>query len=178
MGCSHRLLAANTTVSSSPASKAMNQCRGDSGTNRKALASHGTVVMAASAASVPPATHRLTGVRPAHRLRQRVWLLRLGVRVLHGRPYHPQTQGKEERFHRTLDDELLSRHTWRDLAHCAEQFARYRHTYNCERPHYSLGGDTPARHYRPSPRAMPAVLPALEYDSRCLVRRVRSKGVL
>ena len=31
-----------------------------------------------------------------------VWLLRLGVRVIHGRPYHPQTQGKDERFHRTL----------------------------------------------------------------------------
>lgn len=31
-----------------------------------------------------------------------VWLLRLGVRVTHGRPYHPQTQGKDERFHRTL----------------------------------------------------------------------------
>ena len=77
------MLAANTTVSSSPASKAMHQCRGDSGTNRKALASHGTVVMAASAASVPPATHRLTGVRPAHRLRQPVLLLRLGRMLSH-----------------------------------------------------------------------------------------------
>ena len=32
-----------------------------------------------------------------------VWLMRLGVRLLHGRPYHPQTQGKDERFHRTLE---------------------------------------------------------------------------
>lgn len=36
-----------------------------------------------------------------------VWLLRLGVRVLHGRPHYPQTQGKEERFHRTPNAELL-----------------------------------------------------------------------
>jgi transposase InsO family protein len=56
-----------------------------------------------------------------------VWLLRLGVRVLHGRPYHPQTQGKEEGFHRTLEHELLSRHTWRDLAHCAARLAAGRH---------------------------------------------------
>jgi transposase InsO family protein len=55
-----------------------------------------------------------------------VWLLRLGVQVLHGRPYHPQTQGKEERFHRTLKQELLTRHTWRDLTHCAREFPRYR----------------------------------------------------
>ena len=36
-----------------------------------------------------------------------VWLLRLGVGVSHGRPYHPQTQGKAERFHGTLEVELL-----------------------------------------------------------------------
>jgi transposase InsO family protein len=106
-----------------------------------------------------------------------VWLLRLGVRVLHGRPYHPQTQGKEERFHRTLKKELLVRHTWRDLAHCATEFPRYRQRYNHERPHDSLGGDTPASRYRPSVRSLPATLPIPEYASM-EVRVVRSKGVI
>ncbi len=106
-----------------------------------------------------------------------MWLLRLGVRVLHGRPYHPQTQGKEERFHRTLNAELLSRHTWRDLPHCAAEFPRYRQRYNQERPHCSLHGATPASRYRPSVRAMPAQLPSLEYPDM-EVRVVRSKGVI
>ena len=105
-----------------------------------------------------------------------VWLLRLGVRVLHGRPYHPQTQGKDERFHRTLQRELLSRHTWRDLSHCEALFPPYRHRYNCERPHHSLNGDTPVRHYRPSPRSLPAELPALEYAGAMTVKTVRSFG--
>ena len=106
-----------------------------------------------------------------------VWLLRLGVRVLHGRPYHPQTQGKEERFHRTLKRELLSRHTWRDLAHCAELFPRYRQRYNHERPHDSLDGDTPVARYRPSVRALPSHLPLPEYAGMH-VRIVRAKGVI
>ena len=106
-----------------------------------------------------------------------VWLLRLGVRVRHGRPYHPQTQGKEERFHRTLKAELLSRHTWRDLAHCAAEFPRYRQRYNHERPHDSLQGDTPATRYRASVRPMPAHLPVLDYPGMD-VRFVRSKGVI
>lgn len=107
-----------------------------------------------------------------------VWLLRLGVRVIHGRPYHPQTQGKQERFHRTLQRELLSRHTWRDLEHCAELFRGYRERYNCERPHDELGGDTPVRHYRPSPRPMPSSLPPIEYPSGTAVRRLRSYGFI
>lgn len=106
-----------------------------------------------------------------------VWLLRLGVRVLHGRPYHPQTQGKEERFHRTLKAELLSRHTWRDLAHCAAEFTRYRQRYNHERPHDALHGATPASCYRPSVRRLPARLPALEYEGMD-VRVVRAKGAI
>ncbi|HEY4301430.1 MAG TPA: IS481 family transposase [Candidatus Didemnitutus sp.] len=105
-----------------------------------------------------------------------VWLLRLGVRVLHGRPRHPQTQGKDERFHRTLEHELLKRHTWQDLAHCAREFPAYRQRYNCERPHDSLGGDTPVRHYRPSPRSLPPALPGLEYAAGLHVRTVRSFG--
>lgn len=107
-----------------------------------------------------------------------VWLLQLGVRVLHGRPYHPQTQGKDERFHRTLHHELLSRHTWRDLVHCAAHFPRYRHIYNCERPHDSLGGATPLSRYRPSPRDLPSTLPPIEYSSDATVRTVRANGAL
>ena len=107
-----------------------------------------------------------------------VWLLQLGVRVVHGRPYHPQTQGKDERFHRTLGRELVSRHTWRDLPHCAQEFPCYRQRYNCERPHDSLGGDTPVRHYQPSPRSLPSVLPSLEYAAGTTVRTVRSFGAL
>lgn len=106
-----------------------------------------------------------------------VWLLRLGVRILHGRPYHPQTQGKEERFHRTLNAELLSRHTWRDLAHCAAEFPRYRQRYNHERPHDALNGATPATRYRASVRPMPPQLPPLEYP-QMEVRVVRAKGVI
>jgi transposase InsO family protein len=107
-----------------------------------------------------------------------VWLLRLGVRVLHGRPYHPQTQGKEERFHRTLKRELLSRHTWRDLAHCAEHFIQYRETYNGLRPHDSLGGDTPQTRYQPSPRSFPQVLDEPEYAAGVKAQRVRANGAV
>jgi transposase InsO family protein len=107
-----------------------------------------------------------------------VWLLRLGVRVLHGRPYHPQTQGKEERFHKTLQQELISRHTWRDLAHCAVEFSRFRQRYNHERPHDSLDENTPASRYQPSVRVLPAHLPALEYSADMEVRVVRAKGVI
>ena len=106
-----------------------------------------------------------------------IWLLRLGVHVLHGRPYHPQTQGKDERFHRTLNQELLTRHTWRDLEHCAREFRPYRQCYNLERPHDALGGATPATRYRPSVRPLPQQLPELEYPNMT-IRVVRAKGVI
>ena len=107
-----------------------------------------------------------------------VWLLRLGVRVLHGRPYHPQTQGKQERFNRTLEEELLRQHSWRDLEHCQVQFARFRHIYNCERPHAALQGATPLSRYRPSVRSLPAHLPPIEYPAGTHVVRLRGSGLL
>ncbi len=105
-----------------------------------------------------------------------VWLLRLGVRVIHGRPFHPQTQGKDERFHRTLKADLLARHDWPDLGKAQERFDAYRRLYNHDRPHEALGLAVPASRYRPSARALPEHLPVAEYDLGELIRPVKSKG--
>jgi transposase InsO family protein len=107
-----------------------------------------------------------------------VWLVRLGVRILHGRPYHPQTQGKEERLHRTLKAEVLSRTDLRDLAHSQEVFDQWRPIYNHERPHGALELATPASRYAPSARALPRTLPPIEYGPGDLVRTVKGKGEL
>ena len=72
-----------------------------------------------------------------------VWLMRLGVRVAHGRPHHPQTQGKEERFHRTFKAEVTNGRSFRDLSHCQRAFDDWRGRYNHERPHEALGLTTP-----------------------------------
>jgi transposase InsO family protein len=115
------------------------------------------------------------GAGPEHSVLS-VWLLRLGVRVIHGRPFHPQTQGKDERFHRTLKADLLARHDWPDLIKSQERFDAYRRLYNHDRPHEALDLAVPASRYQPSPRPMPAHLPVAEYDQDELVRPVKSKG--
>src|SRR5262249_26935963 len=107
-----------------------------------------------------------------------VWLLRLGIGITHGRPYHPQTQGKDERFHRTFNAELLSRNYFRDLAECQQQFDPWRNIYNQERPHEALQMQVPASRYRVSEREYPEVLPALEYAPDCQVRKVQHGGRL
>ena len=105
-------------------------------------------------------------------------LVRLGIRISHSRPYHPQTQGKDERFHRTLNDELLRWTTFRNLAETQRQFDQWRDRYNLERPHESLEMDPPVRHYQPSTRRLPATLPPIEYESGVAVRRVDTYGYI
>jgi len=105
-----------------------------------------------------------------------VWLMRLGVQVIHARPMHPQTQGKEERFHRSLKAEVLSGKSFRDLEACQRAFDRWRHVYNHERPHEALALDTPDKHYRASSRSFPETLPTIEYRPGDIVRKVDVDG--
>lgn len=86
----------------------------------------------------------------------KVWLLKLGVVMIHGRPYHPQTQGKDERFHRTLKTELLCRADFKHVAHAQSLMDPWREVYNLERPHEAIGMVPPAARYRPSVRPMPS----------------------
>ncbi len=101
-----------------------------------------------------------------------VWLLKLGIAVLHSRPYHPQSRGKNERFHRTLKDEVFALKRFRDLAEVQCAFDTWRTTYNLERPHQALDQEVPASRYRPSPRSMPDRLPNVDYDEHEIVRAV------
>ena len=103
-----------------------------------------------------------------------VYLLKLGIRVLHSRPYHPQSRGKIERFHRTLKAEVFAHRRFRDLAEVQRAIDTWRAVYNFERPHEALGQNVPASRYRPSPRAMPEHLPQIAYDDGEIVRTVGS----
>ena len=105
-----------------------------------------------------------------------VWLLDLGVGVVHGRAYHPQTQGKEERFHRTLMAEVVNGRLFCDIAEAQRAFDAWRPIYNGKRPHQGIGMNVPSSRYRPSPRSMPKSVPAPEYESQACVRKVRSRG--
>lgn len=105
-----------------------------------------------------------------------VWLARLGIRVSHSRPRHPQTLGKDERFHRTLDVELLQGRRFRDLKDAQKAFDRFRVVYNHERPHEALDYDPPAKRYTPSVRSFPKTLPPIAYSDRDVVRKVDVSG--
>lgn len=106
------------------------------------------------------------------------WLVRLGIRVSHIRPHHPQTQGKDERFHRTLKAEVLRDRSHLDLSACQRDFDPWREVYNRERPHESLGMKVPASRYRMSERRYPEELPSIEYGTELDVRRVQSSGLM
>lgn len=107
-----------------------------------------------------------------------VWMMQLGILPIHGRPLHPQTQGKEERFHRTLKEDVLKRRAFADLLQTQTVFDAYRAEFNQERPHAALGYDVPDRHYTPSPRPLPGSWGEPEYDAGLTLRRVNSKGYL
>lgn len=104
------------------------------------------------------------------------WLIRLGVQLSHSRPLHPQTNGKDERFHRSMKAEVLQSQHFRDLDDAQRELSKWRHVYNFERPHEGIGMNVPASRYSASPRSMPSVLPPIEYGPNDIVRRVFDGG--
>ena len=107
-----------------------------------------------------------------------VWLMRLGIRLHHGRPYHPQTQGKDERFHRTLDVEVLQMRPCADLAAYQAAFDVWRPIYNEQRPHEGLGMAVPVSRYKPSQTPFAEHLAEPQYDATDVVRRVDKDGAV
>jgi len=107
-----------------------------------------------------------------------VWLMDLGVLTKHGRFYHPETQGKEERFNGTLLRELIRYRTYETFEHIQKDFDEYRNFYNCERPHHALNLETPFKKYHNSERKMQQQTSAWEYGSDMVVRKIKDSGYL
>ncbi len=101
------------------------------------------------------------------------FLMDLDILPIHGRPFHPQTQGKIERFHRTFKQEAL-----RTIpANMDEAGGRLPSAYNDLRPHHALGMKTPASVYVPSTREYHEPKP-YEYDEGAKLYKVNNWGYL
>jgi transposase InsO family protein len=102
-----------------------------------------------------------------------VWWIKLGIAPERIEAGHPEQNGRHERMHRTLKQDVLRGEGWR-----AQQRAldRFRHDYNQVRPHEALRMETPASLYTPSPRPYPEQLPELEYPDTMRVYTVKSHG--
>ena len=105
-----------------------------------------------------------------------VWLIRLGIKVTYSAPYHPQTNGKIERFHRSLKAEVLDGRSFADIAGAQDAFDDWRRIYNLERPHQALGLQTPATRYFPSLRSYSSTLAPISYRDEDEVLEVGWNG--
>jgi transposase InsO family protein len=103
-------------------------------------------------------------------------VVQAGIRFAHSRPYHPQTCGKVERLHATVEHYLIHHHQPpRTLAEAQAQHDAFRAHYNTVRPHQALDGATPAARYHPGTGQLLPVTdlePADHNPPGCLRRRV------
>ena len=104
------------------------------------------------------------------------WLMNHDVLPIHGRIKHPQTQGKIERFHRAMNQELLKHYTPKDIADAERVFHDWRNCYNNERPHEALGMKCPSDIYVPSNRVYWDDVKKYEYSGKYHVIKVNSWG--
>ena len=104
------------------------------------------------------------------------YLMDLDILPIHGRIRHPQTQGKIERFHRTMKQEVL-RQIPQNLLEADRLFQYWRWKYNEIRPHEALGHRPPASVYHPSSRALFEPRP-YEYPVGAKLYKVNNWGYL
>lgn len=83
----------------------------------------------------------------------------LGVAASHSRPFHPQSNGKIERFHDTLQRRLRKQPPATTVDELQQQLEQFRIIYNTQRPHRSLNRRFPADVWTDAPKTGPATRP-------------------
>ena len=107
-----------------------------------------------------------------------VWLIKQGVRLKYSGIGHPQTQGKVERFHRTLKARTTHRGAPTTMSEWQRWAAEFRQEYNHERPHEALGMKTPAEVYKAvNLRPYQEQPPTWEYSAG-VVKQLNTQGML
>jgi transposase InsO family protein len=104
------------------------------------------------------------------------WLMEQDILPIHGRIKHPQTQGKIERFHRTMKQELLNHVQIADIADAENKFVIWRDKYNTIRPHEALGMRTPGEVYKPSQKQYKEKVEKFEYGGEYHIIKVNNWG--
>ena len=104
------------------------------------------------------------------------WLMDLNILPIHGRIKHPQTQGKIERFHRTMKQELLNHTHIVNIEDAQNKLCIWRDKYNNIRPHEALNMRTPGEVYEPSQRQYRETIEKFEYGGEHHVIKVNSWG--
>lgn len=79
-------------------------------------------------------------------------LMEIGIKHRYIRPYRPQTNGKVERFWRTIEEDLFEETYFESLDHLKEELLQYMYYYNHERPHQGIGGLSPVKFAENCPR--------------------------
>lgn len=102
-------------------------------------------------------------------------LLQMGIQQKNGTPYHPQTQGKVERFHQTLQKALHARPFAHNIGELNQQLDDIIDYYNNHRPHRALNRQTPAQAYNRLPKAQPLDIP-IGTDNRLRRDKVDNDG--
>ena len=104
-----------------------------------------------------------------------VWLMKQGIDLIFSGYRHPQTQGKGERFHGSLQRAIRLR-GMPEPSQWQRWLDEYRREYNEQRPHEALGMQPPARRWRSSPRAYQPEPKEWEYAAGVEGRRLDSQG--
>lgn len=104
------------------------------------------------------------------------FLMNHDILPIHGRAYHPQTQGKIERFHRSMKDELLKYRHFENLDDANDAFREWRYKYNFIRPHEALNMLCPAEVYEKSGREYKEDVPEYDYSGENHVIKVNTWG--
>ncbi len=72
-------------------------------------------------------------------------LMEMGVKHRYTRPYRPQTNGKVERFWKTIESELLEDMVFDSIEHLQDELSQYLYYYNNERPHQGINAQNPVQ---------------------------------